>query len=240
METVFVNLVTLAPPPAEIDIVKLLLDASPVVKGVLILLVAMALITGYIVVYKWLALRRAQNESALFLETFWQSKRLDEIYQTSEHLLYSPLSQIFRAGYIELSKLKGGNSERDTMHGQLGDLENIDRALRRAHTSQLVQLEGLISILATTGSSAPFIGLFGTVWGIMSAFLGIGNAGNADLATVAPGIAEALVATAIGLVAAIPAVIAYNYFLNRIRVLEADMENFSSDFLNIVKRHFFK
>ncbi|MBU1432711.1 protein TolQ [Myxococcota bacterium] len=240
METVFVNLITLAEPPAEINIIELLKQATPVVKGVMGVLILMALIAGYVMVYKWLMLRRAQQQLDQFSEIFWKSKRLDEIYHASEHLLFSPTSQIFRAGYVELSKLKGGQGERETMHGQMGELENVDRALRRAHTAELVQLEGLISILATTGSAAPFIGLFGTVWGIMSAFLNIGKQGDASLVTVAPGIAEALIATAIGLVAAIPAVIAYNYFLNRLRVIEAHMENFSSDFLNIIKRHFFK
>ena len=242
MDSIFVNLVTVSADAAsDMSITGLLFRATPVVKVALALLILMSLLSWYIIIYKWLYLRRAQNESTLFLETFWQSKRLDEIYQTSEHLKRSPISQVFRAGYVELTKLKsGGNTTGDTMHGQMGDLENIDRALRRAQTAEGIQLTSLTPLLATTASAAPFIGLFGTVWGIMSAFLNIAREGNATLTTVAPGIAEALIATAIGLIAAIPAVVFYNYFLNRTRVLEAEMENFGRDFLNIVKRHFFK
>jgi biopolymer transport protein TolQ len=239
MDSLLVNLITVTEGNPDMSITSLIIGASPVVKGVLLILVLMSVVSWYIIVYKWLYLRRAQGESALFLETFWQSKRLDEIYQTSEHLTRSPVSQVFRAGYVELTKLKSGNSG-ETMHGQMGGMENIERALRRAQTSETINMESLTSFLATTASAAPFVGLFGTVWGIMNSFINIAGEGNAKLTTVAPGIAEALVATAIGLVAAIPAVMAYNFFVNRIRVLEADMDNFGHDFLNIVKRHFFK
>mgnify|MGYP002630329225 CR=1 FL=1 len=240
MDSLLVNLVTVAEGAKDISITQLILDASPVVKGVLAVLVVMSLISWYIIVYKWVYLRRAAGESALFLETFWQSKRLDEIYQTSEHLRRSPVSQVFRAGYVELTKLKSGSGAAgDTMHGRLDDMGNIERSLRRAQTSESVHLEAMTGFLATTASTAPFVGLFGTVWGIMAAFINIAKEGNANLLTVAPGIAEALIATAIGLVAAIPAVMFYNYFLTRVRVLEADMDNFGQDFLNIVKRHFF-
>lgn len=236
MDSILVHLVTLEA-NQDISITGLLIKATPVVKGVLLLLVLMSVISWYIIVYKWLYLRRAQAESGLFLETFWQSKRLDEIYQTSEHLKRSPVSQVFRAGYVELTKVKGGSG--DTLHGQMGDIENIQRSLRRAQTAETVHLASLTPFLATTASAAPFIGLFGTVWGIMTAFLDIARKGDANLLTVAPGIAEALIATAIGLVAAIPAVMFYNYFVNRMAILEADMDNFTNDFLNIVKRHFF-
>jgi len=238
MDNALIELMTIATPAEEITISSLLLKASPVVKSVLAILVLMSLIVWYIIVYKWLYLRRAQKESDAFMTTFWDSKKLDEIYRTSEDLNYSPTSQVFRAGYIELTKLKSGKSG-DTMHGQMGDLENIERALRRSINAESLHLEKLTSFLATTASAAPFIGLFGTVWGIMTSFLGIAAKGDASLLTVAPGIAEALVATAIGLVAAIPAVIAYNWLVGRIRNLEADMENFGNDFLNIVRRHFF-
>lgn len=239
MESIFVSLLTVAPEGIDMSIGSLLAKASPVVQGVLVVLVLMSLVSWYIIAYKWLYLRRAQSESGAFLETFWQSKRLDEIYQTSEHLKYSPVSQVFRAGYVELTKLKSG-SPGDTMHGQMGDLESIERALRRAQNTEQVHLESMVGFLATTASSAPFVGLFGTVWGIMASFISIAREGDASLLTVAPGIAEALIATAIGLVAAIPAVVAYNWAMGRMRILEADMENFGNDFLNIVKRHFFK
>ena len=121
----------------------------------------------------------------------------------------------------------------------MGDIESIQRALDRARTTAITEMESRVPLLGTTASAAPFIGLFGTVWGIMNSFRNIGAKGAANLATVAPGIAEALVATAIGLVAAIPAVMAYNYFSRRIRVIASEMETFSSDFLNIVRRRFF-
>jgi biopolymer transport protein TolQ len=239
MDALFVNLITVASSEETHSISSLLMKATPVVKGVLVLLVLMSVICWYVIVYKWAYLRRAANETTLFLEAFWQSKRLDAIYQTSDELQRSPVSQVFRAGYIELTKLKGDTTG-DTMHGQLGDIDNIRRALRRAASAEVMHLEALTPFLATTASAAPFVGLFGTVWGIMDAFLNIAREGNATLTTVAPGIAEALIATAIGLVAAIPAVMAYNYFVSRIRALEADMEHFEADFLNIVKRHFYK
>jgi biopolymer transport protein TolQ len=240
MESVFVHLITLAEGNQDMTISGLLLKATPVVKGVMLALVLLSVISWYIIAFKAIALKRANRESELFLEAFWQSKQLDQIYQTSEKLQRSPISQVFRAGYIELTKLRTGARAGETMHGQLGDLENIERALSRAQNSERVHLEAMVPWLATTASAAPFVGLFGTVWGIMSSFVNIAAKGDATLLTVAPGIAEALVATAIGLVAAIPAVIFYNHFVSKARVLESDMENFSNDFLNIVKRHFFK
>ena len=240
MDTILVHLVTLSAPVPALSIQKLIADAGPVVKFVLALLVLMSVVSWYIIAYKALALRRARAETQVFLEAFWQSKQLDAIFQTSETLRNSPVSQVFRAGYIELSKLKSGARQGDTMHGVLGDLENIERALNRAQNTERVALESMTGWLATTASAAPFVGLVGTGWGIMDSFINIAARGDATLLTVAPGIAEALVATAIGLVAAIPAVIFYNHFVQKTRVLETDMENFGSDFLNIVKRHFFK
>jgi biopolymer transport protein TolQ len=226
----------------SLDILQLITNASGVVMGVLVLLIGLSIISWYIIGFKALYLARAQAESARFLEAFWQSKRMDAIYKTSEALRRSPVAQVFRAGYIELTKLKGGSSAAagGSEDVNLGDLENNERALRRAQTSETTVLESKVPFLATTGSAAPFIGLFGTVWGIMNSFRNIGAKGAANLTTVAPGIAEALIATAIGLVAAIPAVMAYNYFVRRIRVLSAEMDAFQNDFLNIVKRHFFK
>lgn len=221
---------------------KLVMETEGVVLGVLVLLGFFSITSWFVIGYKWLALRRAQSQSLRFLETFWQSKRLDTIYQVSERLRRSPVSKVFRAGYIELSKLKnsaapGGG---DTMRGQLGGIENVDRALRRAMTSEVTVLEGMLSYLASVGSTAPFVGLFGTVWGIMEAFFALNAAEELTIQTVSGPIAEALIATAIGLFAAIPAVLAYNYYNNRVKLLHAEMENFSNDFLNIVKRHFFK
>ncbi|MCC7381104.1 MAG: protein TolQ [Deltaproteobacteria bacterium] len=204
----------------------------------MLLLVIFSIVSWGIIIYKALHLRTARGQSEEFLEAFWQAKRLDAVYQQSESFQKSPISQVFRAGYIELARLKKTSGEDQTMLG--GGIENVERALRRAQNSESTALMALTPFLATVGSTAPFIGLFGTVWGIMKAFNDIGRMGSANLATVAPGISEALIATAVGLVAAIPAVIAFNYFLSTIKVLESEMDSFSSDFLNIVKRHFFR
>jgi biopolymer transport protein TolQ len=200
-----------------------------------------SVISWAIIVYKWRSLRKAHSQSEAFLDNFWGSKRLDAIFKQSESLSISPISQVFRAGYIELAKLrkrdkKTSGTDEET---NLGHLESIERSMRRAALAERTGLESMITFLATTGSSAPFIGLLGTVLGIINSFQEIGAKGDASLATVAPGIGGALVATAFGLFAAIPAVIAYNYFNTRIRVLDTEMANFASDFLNIIKRHFF-
>ncbi len=226
----------------EVDFFALIFDTGLVVASVLIILLAFSVASWGIIAYKAIYLRKAHNQSLQFLDIFWKSRRLDQIYEASEELVASPIAQVFRTGYVELSKSRRKNNEdnsTDATFGEASDLESIQRSLRRAATSQVTVLESLVSFLATTGSTAPFIGLFGTVWGIMESFQQIGLVGNATLATVAPGISEALIATATGLAAAIPAVVGYNFFVQKIKVLDAEMENFSIDFLNIIKRHFF-
>jgi len=228
------------PRGGDIDYVEVVTHAGPVVMGVLLLLAAASVVSWAVIIWKWRQLRRAQDESVRFLETFWQSKRLDAIYGAAEGLTASPISQVFRAGYVELSKVTAQKKEGQTaMAEALGGLENVERALKRAAVAEVTHLESRVSFLGTTASAAPFVGLFGTVWGIMRAFHEIYLMGNANLATVAKPISEALIATAVGLAAAIPAVVAYNSFIARIRVLDSEMTNFSNDFLNIVKRHFF-
>jgi biopolymer transport protein TolQ len=216
-----------------------LTHSGPLAVFVLLLLVVFSLVSWVIIVMKGLSLRQAQRSSAAFLEHFWQSKRLDDIYARSEEAGPSPLAAVFRAGYQELVKVKQREQDKSDKRDQIGGIENVERALRRAGTAEMTELERLVPFLATVGSTSPFIGLFGTVVGIMKSFGEIGAKGSANLATVAPGISEALIATAAGLLAAIPAVIAYNYFTSRMKVLGAEMENFSSDFMNIVRRHFF-
>ena len=242
-------LVNAASSGKDIDFFALILDSGFVVTSVLLLLVIFSIVSWGIIIYKYLYLRKAHQQSVKFLDLFWKSRRLDQIFEGSESLSSSPIAQVFRAGYIELSKsaaahksqgeAQGASPEAPKSFAEMGDMESVQRALRRAATSQITILESLVSFLATTGSTAPFVGLFGTVWGIMESFHTIGRMGNASLATVAPGISEALVATATGLAAAIPAVVGYNYFVQKIKVLDAEMESFSSDFLNIIKRHFF-
>lgn len=215
--------------------------SGPMAFLVLLLLVAFSVASWAIIIVKFMAIRNAQNGSVEFLEHFWQSKRLDEIFARTEQMSASPLAQVFRAGYQELVKVKQREAAAaEKGKDQIGGgVENVERALRRAALAEMTEMERLVPFLATVGSTAPFIGLFGTVVGIMKSFGEIGAKGSANLATVAPGIAEALIATAAGLLAAIPAVIAYNSFGSRIKVIGSEMESFSSDFMNIVRRHFF-
>jgi biopolymer transport protein TolQ len=212
-----------------------------VVKLVLFILLYFSVVSWAIIFYKLLQVHRANSESERFLEFFWKTKRFDAINAQLDRFNNSPLTVLFSEGYGELKKLldKGEQKEEpDVISTELGGIDNITRALRRATTSEITRLEKYTTFLATTGSTAPFIGLFGTVWGIMNAFKGIGETGSASLAVVAPGIAEALIATAIGLVAAIPAVMGYNHFQHKIRVLIGEMDSFSTEFLNIVQRSF--
>ena len=225
----------------QLDILSLILNASGVVLGVVFLLVSLSVVSWFIIGYKALYYSRAAGQSERFLDGFWNAKRLDAVYQETEGLPDSPTAQMFRAGYVELTKVSQ-QRQAGTQSGAFGEanIENVERALHRAYTTEMTHLESLIPFLATTGSAAPFVGLFGTVWGIMDSFRSIGAKGAANLSTVAPGIAEALVTTAIGLIAAVPAVMAFNYFARRVKVLSAEMESFSNDFLNIVKRHFLR
>ena len=223
-----------------LDYVEIAKHSGAVGMAVLALLLGASAVSWAIIAKKWLQFRRAQDQSIRFLETFWKSKRHDDIYEAAGRLGSSPISQVFRAGYVELSKVTAQQKEAEPgMSDELGGIENVERALKRAAASEVTHLEAQISFLGTTASAAPFVGLFGTVWGIMRAFHDIYRMGNANLATVARPISEALIATAVGLFAAIPAVVAYNFFVSRIRVLDSEMTNFSNDFLNIVRRHFF-
>jgi biopolymer transport protein TolQ len=225
---------------ASLDIVGLFEQAHWIVKSVMILLAGMFVIGAYIIFYKRLYLGRASAESARFLEAFWRSRDIEQIYKQAQALRNSPISQMFIAGYTELAKLQADEAHKDDREGKL---DNIERALRRSQLTATLKLESQVPFLATTGSAAPFIGLFGTVMGILFTFLDIAaskEASAASIKTVGPDIAQALFATAIGLVAAIPAVMAYNYFMRRIRVLRAEMETFEQDYLNIIKRHFLR
>ena len=217
----------------EPSIWALIWQADFIVQMVLLMLVAMSLGCWAIIVQKYRRLSSASRQSARFLDLFWASKRLDAVYEKSSSFRNSPVAEVFRAGYQELAKITAANNE-----GQKRDAtDNLTRTLRRAASVESTNMERYITFLGTTGSTAPFIGLFGTVWGILRAFQKLGGGGAATIDIVGPDIAHALIATAVGLAAAIPAVIAFNYFNAGIRVLNTEMDNFSADFLNIVKRH---
>jgi biopolymer transport protein TolQ len=217
--------------------VELITNAGLVVKLVLLVLVYFSVTSWAIIIYKTLAIQRATRDSVRFLEFFWAKRRFDAISQGLSDFGHSPLAVLFRDVYQELlQNRRSGDGGGEGLDVDMGEQERVARVLRRATTSETHRLEKYLAFLATTGSAAPFIGLFGTVWGIMDAFHGIGKTGSASLAVVAPGISEALVATAIGLIAAIPAVIAYNHFLNKVNVLIGEMDNFAQEMLNVVQR----
>jgi biopolymer transport protein TolQ len=225
-------------------LVTMVTGAGPVVQLVLYILILFSVFSWGIIFYKLRQVRVARRQSQRFIEIFWDTKNLTTIHTTSQELKQSPVAQVFRAGYQELVRLT--RAKRQNTPGEaeitteLGGIENVERAMKRAANQEITRLERALTFLATTASATPFIGLFGTVWGIMTAFRGLSVTQSSSIQAVAPGIAEALIATATGLVAAIPAVIAYNHFARQIRVLSAEMENFSSEFLNIAERHFLK
>lgn len=213
-------------------IFELVADSDIIIKFVLLSLVGMSIGCWVIIFNKLRVLRHAQDRTNAFNSFFWSSKNLNDAYESIAQFEGSPLAAIFLRGYTEFTKLKRIGT--DTAMMDMSDY--VERALRRVSAEKKTELERMTTFLATTGSTAPFIGLFGTVWGILRAFQKIGSTGQASIQTVGPDIAHALIATAVGLAAAIPAVIAYNFINRRIRVLSQEMENFSSDFINIIKR----
>jgi len=226
------------PASGGVGILRMVFDASPLVKAIMVGLIGLSVLCWGIVAAKSILIQKANKESAQFIEQFMERRSYATLYKESEKLEESHLAYLFRKGYAELNRVnelfesKGLMDYRDNPEILL---ENVDRAIQSGVITRRKRLERLLPVLATTGSTAPFIGLFGTVWGIMTSFQEIGMKGSANLAVVAPGISEALVATAMGLAAAIPAVVAYNYFSNKIQSVEDDMLHFTSDFLNSLK-----
>lgn len=216
--------------PANAEgLIDLFLQAGTVGKLVLLLLALASVYSWAIIFMKWRSIRRADAENEMFLNAFWHSKNIEEIFTKSAKFERSPVASVFKSGFKELKKLSGMETKDLAM-------ENINRAMLRASNNEISMLERNVSWLATIASAAPFVGLFGTVLGIMNSFREIGASGAANLAVVAPGISEALIATAAGIGAAIPAVVAYNHFAGLIKRQAVDMDSFSHDFINIVRR----
>jgi biopolymer transport protein TolQ len=234
--------VQMEPALRQDTVVDMVTHAGLIVQFVLYLLMAFSVISWGIVLYKFRQIRQARNESERFTVVFWETKNLSAIHTASLEMQASPVAQVFRAGYQELMRLTRVRKQPNPGEGEVipeeGGIENVERAMRRAIRQQITHLERALTFLATTASTAPFVGLFGTVWGIMTAFRSLSTTGASTIQAVAPGISEALIATAIGLAAAIPSVMAFNYFSRQVRVLSADMENFSAEFLNFAERHF--
>jgi len=222
----------------DFNIFTIFWNAGLTVKMVLLLLLFFSGYSWYIVYGKFILLKKSRRESVEFLEMFWRSKDFREARENTPDETTSPEALIFIQGYNELKKLNLSRNELKpvTVPGRIIGLENLERAMMRAETQVSGRFRRSLPFLATTGSSTPFIGLFGTVWGIMTSFHEIGFSGSASLAVVAPGISEALIATAAGLFVAIPAVIFYNYFSHLIVDQENDTNSFINDFLNLVER----
>lgn len=216
----------------QLSVLDLILQAGPVVKLVMLVLLAASIGCIMIILLKRKLLGSAERQNEEFLTGFWGGWSLDESFLKAEDFPLSPVAKSFQSTVRELRRIG------DRVENEKKDLRSsiVRRALRKSNASELAALEYSISWLASTASAAPFIGLFGTVWGIMNSFQSIGATGNANLAAVAPGISEALIATAIGLAAAIPAAIAYNYLVGRIRGQALELESFSQDLLNLLER----
>jgi biopolymer transport protein TolQ len=237
-----------AGPDSATSIVGLLARSSAATKIVLLVLALFSIVSWSIILYKQWMFGRAARQSSSFIEVFRRSNKFSEVQAVCQSLRESPLVGLFQAGYAELTAQLRQTAPADpgapsnphppASRPTLKSLSAVDRALLRASVVEVNKLERRIPFLATTASIAPFIGLFGTVWGIMAAFQGIGQTGSTNLGVVAPGIAEALVATAAGLFAAIPAVYFYNSLTQRVKLFASEMDDFAMEFLNIAERNF--
>jgi len=229
------------------SLLDMILNASFMVQFVLISLLFFSVISWAIIFMKYRMLKKAKRENTTFLEMYLKSGKLSDVFTLSNKFSYSNVAKVFRAGYAEQVTLNKFMKENPSVPEgsapsafEIKGIDNIERTFHRAGSTEIAKMESTLGFLATTGSVCPFIGLFGTVWGIMDTFRGIGTKGSATLAVVAPGISEALVATAAGLAAAIPAVVFYNYFQNNIKVMVMEMDSFISELLNILERYYAK
>jgi biopolymer transport protein TolQ len=223
-------------------------QTGPAAKAVLAILLFFSLMSWLIIIAKYIRLHRVRGQSLRFLDFFRKSKRFSEVNSITVQLTDTPLTTLFKSGYAELdAQIKAARSEdQTTAIGIAGgasrllikNISGIERALERAAGAEVSRMTKYLTFLATTAAACPFIGLFGTVWGIMSAFNAIGMSGSTSIVAVAPGISEALINTAAGLAAAIPALVAYNYFMGQIRQMRATMDDFALEFLNLAERHF--
>jgi len=218
--------------PQDLSIIRLVLQASIPVQIVIALLVFASLMSWAIIFSKRMMIRRARHEADEFESSFWSGGDLAQLYRGIESRGVTGMASIFEFGFREFARMRQqGSVPADQL------LEGARRAMRVAQLKEIDRLEHSLSTLATVGSTSPYVGLFGTVWGIMSAFTSLGNVQQATLAMVAPGIAEALIATAIGLFAAIPAVVAFNRYADQVGRLEVRYDAFTEEFSSILQRH---
>lgn len=235
-------------PDQPLGIVELVMQSSVMAKGVLLILLFFSVTSWAVILNKFFVYRAAENEDSKFLEVFSETENLTQIYNFAKELRLSPLARLFLTGYRELylfqEMAKDERKKRGEMSLSTGeklterDIKGIGLALNKSVNKEVERFSKRLEFLATTGSTTPFIGLFGTVWGIMHSFRSIGVQGTASIGGVAPGIAEALIATAAGLVAAIPAVIFFNYLNNKVFVLTSNMDGFCQDFIYLAEKNF--
>ncbi len=242
------------------SVITALWQASFIVQLVILILVSLSILCWAIAWSKYREFKALSESNEAFAAVFWKSTSLDDLYQKISVYTESSQARLFKNAYSEMKKISESPLMNQQLHStqnevthateevtvtnlnnpQLSGLDNLERTLRKSIENEISAMESKLTILASTGSTGPFIGLFGTVWGIMSSFEQIAKTGSASLAAVAPGISEALITTAIRLAAAIPAVIIYNHFISVIKKEEIELNNFSADFLNILKRNFFR
>lgn len=235
-----ISIAEAAPEGAKVGVKAGVLDgiinASPVVQLLLLLLIGLSVVSWAIIFMKRKQIMQARESNSRFSDQFWKAKSLESVFERLDDHPLSGMARVFKAAFMELQRIAEGSES----NARLSGIDNLERTLRTSIDNEVSAAESRLGFLATVGSTAPFIGLLGTVLGIMTSFSQIAASGSASLAVVAPGISEALFATAIGLFAALPAVAAYNYFISQIRRLEMDLNCFGADFLNITKRNFFK
>lgn len=251
MTSFFVSVAEAAPaaPSAKVGVKAGLLDAilqaNPFVQFLLVLMIALSVGSWAVMYSKRRQLKGLQDANAQFNDRFWKAGSLEDVYEKVGDGKGSSMARVFKAAFLELQRiaesgLAGPKAAPGETPTRLGGLDNLERTIRKSIEAEVALAESRLNFLATVGSTAPFIGLLGTVVGIMSSFSNIAQSGSASLAVVAPGISEALFSTAVGLFAALPAVAAYNLFVADVRRMEMDLNGFGSDFLNIAKRNFFK
>ena len=227
----------------DLSILSLVSNASQLVQVVMLLLLLISLTSWTIIFRKWFAIRAAQSATNAFESEFWRGAELNSLYQNVSTAKSDPgpLARIFEAGMKEFRRARQKGSTGTALPGSGGDSAVLDpstRAMRAAFQREMDALESSLAFLASAGSVSPYIGLFGTVWGILAAFQQIGSQGSTSLAVVGPYIAEALIATAVGLFAAIPAVYFYNHFADQVKQFATTMDDFSMEFLTIAERNF--
>jgi biopolymer transport protein TolQ len=227
------------------NLLQMVVDAGPMVQFVLLLLLVFSIVSWAIILMKYRVISKTEKENNLFLDSYMNSSKLSDVLPESKRYPNSTIAEVFRTGYLELGKInrtsKGTPQDLLDASGaatiEMRGLDNVERALHRACSTESSKLESLLGFLATTGSACPFIGLFGTVWGIMTTFRALGTAQSASLAVVAPGIASALIATAAGLGVAIPAVMAFNWFVARTDAMQDEADAFIEEMSVIVEAH---